>query len=157
MLLSIFWDTLLPIFLIIATGFILMHRFGVDVRALSLVAFYLFLPCLMFTNLLHLHLVLTAFAQICLVHFGMLTLLLVCAWMIAWLQAWERPRRNAFMMTSIMQNVGNYGLPISQFTSLNLSEFVDGRGWSIYGSVRLNEAPRFARDWLENREEIHSA
>ena len=41
--------------------------------------------------------------------------------------------------------------------TLNLSEFVDGRGWSIYGSVRLNEAPRFARDWLENREEIHSS
>lgn len=116
MLLSIFWDTLLPIFLIIATGFLLMRQFGVDVRALSLVAFYLFLPCLMFTNLLQLHLVLTAFAQICLVHVGMVTLLLVCVWMIAWLQAWERPRRNAFMMTSIMQNVGNYGLPISQLT-----------------------------------------
>jgi predicted permease len=45
MLLSIFWDTLLPIFLIIATGFLLVRQCGVDVRALSLVAFYLFLPC----------------------------------------------------------------------------------------------------------------
>jgi hypothetical protein len=36
--------------------------------------------------------------------------------------------------------------------SLNLSEFVVGRSWSVGRGVRHNEAPLFSRNWLENSE-----
>jgi hypothetical protein len=41
--------------------------------------------------------------------------------------------------------------------SLNLSEFVVGWSWHMCVRVRLNEAPIFSRDWLENGEEMHSS
>src|SRR4029450_4073908 len=41
--------------------------------------------------------------------------------------------------------------------SLNLSEFVVGRSWSVGRGVRRNEAPLFSRNWLENGEETCSS
>src|SRR5215813_13997006 len=111
MLLHILWNIFTPIVLIVTTGFVLRRQCGIDVRPLSTIAFYVLLPCLVFTNLLHLHLLLNDVQKICLLHVGMLALLLGLAWLLAWLWAWERPLRNACMLTAIMQNAGNYGLP----------------------------------------------
>ena len=115
MLLHILWNTFTPILLIVTTGFVLMRQLRIDVRPLSTIAFYILIPCLVFTNLLHLHLLLKEVEKICLLHVGMLALLMTLAWLIAWIWAWERPLRNACMLTAIMQNAGNYGLPVSQF------------------------------------------
>jgi hypothetical protein len=41
--------------------------------------------------------------------------------------------------------------------SLNLSEFVVDRSWSVKRGVRRNEAPLFSRNWLENGEETCSS
>ena len=41
--------------------------------------------------------------------------------------------------------------------SLNLSEFVVGRSWSVGRGVRRNAAPLFSRNWLENGEETCSS
>src|SRR5262244_617952 len=41
--------------------------------------------------------------------------------------------------------------------TLNLSEFVVGRSWSVGRGVHRNEAPLFSRNWLENGEETCSS
>ena len=115
MLLHILWNIFTPIVLIMTTGVVLRRQCGIDVRPLSTIAFYVLLPCLVFTNLLHLHLLLNDVQKICLLHIGMLVLLLGLAWLLARLGAWDRPLRNACMLTAIMQNAGNYGLPVSHF------------------------------------------
>ena len=49
-----------------------------------------------------------------------------------------------------------YVRPVRKCSSLNLSEFVVGRSWSVKRGVRRNEAPLFSRNWLENGEETRS-
>jgi len=127
MVFYIVWHILTPVFLIMAIGFVAVRQLPVDLRSLAHVAFYIFLPCLVFSTLSRLQLDLRAIGQICTVHVVMLLVLASVGGLLAWTQGWDRSMRSAFLLTVLIQNTGAYGLPVSQFafgeTGLEIAVF----------------------------------
>ncbi len=114
-LLSIFANTMLPIFVIAAVGFWLARSLKVDVSAVSRIIFRVLSPCLVFNSLVT--------AQLSAAEFGRMALFAVCMMLIAGALAWlasrtlrlDRPTTSAFVALGMFANAGNYGLPLVLF------------------------------------------
>jgi len=114
-LLTIFWEVILPVFIIIALGYLLERRLGLDVQPISRVIFYALAPCLVFSS--------TATSTVSgtdlwkIAAFVLLTTLVMglLAWTTARVLRFNRTRESAFLLTTLFVNAGNYGLPINLF------------------------------------------
>ena len=114
MILDILWNILMPVFLIIAAGFVIARQLPLDLRTLSNVLFYLLMPCLIFTTLSHLKLDVRSVGHICIFYIGMIIALATLGGLLARTQTWDSSMRSAFLLTVLFQNAGNYGIPVSQ-------------------------------------------
>ncbi len=109
-LLSIFVQDVLPIFLVAGVGFLLARYLRVDVRIVSRVAFNALSPCLVFTLLLN--------SRIGASEFGRLGVFSVCsilgigviAWVVSSLLRLDRAAATSFLMVVMFSNTGNFGL-----------------------------------------------
>ncbi|MGE5361416.1 MAG: AEC family transporter [Bacteroidales bacterium] len=109
-LLSIFINDVLPIFLLAGVGFLLARYRQVDVRMVSRTAFNALSPCLVFTLLMQ--------SRIGAAELGRLGLFSVCsilgvgalAWLVAGLLRLDRALATAFIMVVTFSNTGNFGL-----------------------------------------------
>jgi len=114
MLLYIVWHILTPVFLVIAIGVVGQRWLCMDVRTLATAAFYVFTPCLVFTALSRTQLDLQVVKHIVILDLGMTAILIALGWGLAWRWGRDSTLRNACILTIIIQNAGNYGIPISQ-------------------------------------------
>src|SRR5688572_26092553 len=108
-MLSIFWNVIAPIFLMMAVGFVVQRRIGFDLKSLTRLTFWVFVPALLFTNILESDLRVGDVAHIA-VHF---TILFAVMFAIAWygarlLGAGNRMQR-AVTASVLFYNSGNYG------------------------------------------------
>jgi hypothetical protein len=109
-LLSIFAEDVLPIFLVAGVGFLLARHLRIDVRVVSRVAFNALSPCLVFT--------LQVNSRIGASEFGRLGLFSACsilgvgliAWLVARLLRLDRAIAASFLMVVMFSNTGNFGL-----------------------------------------------
>jgi predicted permease len=114
-LISIFANSILPIFIVAGIGFLLARYLHVDVKALSLVTFNVLTPCLVFYILVT--------AQLSPGEFGRMAAFSAClivgAGLLAWLTSLglrlDRPMTSAFVSVAMFANAGNYGLPLVLF------------------------------------------
>ncbi len=114
-LLSIFANTILPIFGVAAVGFVLGRYLRADARTLSRVTFNALAPCLIFNTLVT--------STLNFGDFGRMALFTVCvisaAGLIAWLASFplrlDRTTASAFVAVAMFANAGNYGLPLVFF------------------------------------------
>jgi len=113
--LQIFANDILPIFILAAIGFLLARYSGVDARPLSRITFNALSPCLVF------HLLVTStitgaefgrMALFCVVVMG--TIGIVARGTAAALRL-DRPATIALMLVVMFSNGGNYGLPVALF------------------------------------------
>jgi len=110
----IFFDVILPVFLIFLSGFILQKIFKLDIKPISTLAVYLLLPFLVFDifyttpmNLSFFYIAATAL---------MIMLLLIVVGIIAGhVLHYSKSETNAFLLSTIFANSGNYGVPIILF------------------------------------------
>jgi predicted permease len=115
LLLSIFANDLLPVFVIAAAGFALARLSGADVRTLSKITFNVLSPCLVF------HLMVTsslgggdfarmsALAVVTIGGIGLVARLVTLPFRL------ERGLTTAFLIVVMFSNSGNYGLPVVLF------------------------------------------
>ena len=112
---AILWKVILPVFLIIALGYLLERRLSLDVRPISQVIFYALGPCLVFSS--------TATSSVSgtdiwkIVSFTLLTTLAMglLSWAVARALRFSRAMESAFLLTTLFINAGNYGLPVNLF------------------------------------------
>ncbi|MCO7124320.1 AEC family transporter [Sporolactobacillus shoreicorticis] len=110
----IFVDVIFPVFLIFLSGFILQKIFKLDIKPISTLAVYLLLPFLVFTifyttpmNLSFFYIAATSL---------IIMLLLIAVGIIACrLLHYSKSETNAFLLSTIFANSGNYGVPIILF------------------------------------------
>jgi len=115
LLLSIFANDVLPIFLVASVGFLLARYLHVDVKTLSRLAFNALAPCLVFNLLIT--------SRISPDEFGRMALFTVCVVLGIGLIGWliTRPLRldgamtSAFLIVVMFSNGGNYGLSVNNF------------------------------------------
>ncbi|MBI3961382.1 MAG: AEC family transporter [Deinococcus sp.] len=115
MLFDILLNIILPVFVLVGFGFLLRKALVVDVQSLSRTVLYLFAPALIFSSLTRSKLTGTDFAQI--VGFVLLFTLLMggVVWAASRALGLSQARKNAFYLSTLFLNAGNYGLPLSLF------------------------------------------
>lgn len=114
-LLLILWTVILPVFIIIALGYLLERRLNLDVRPISRVIFYALAPCLVFSS--------TATSAVSgadiwkIVSFVLLTTLAMglFSWTVARALRFGQAMESAFLLATLFVNSGNYGLSVNLF------------------------------------------
>ncbi|MFC1463833.1 MAG: AEC family transporter [Candidatus Brachytrichaceae bacterium NZ_4S206] len=114
-LLSIFVNVLAPVFIILGIAYVATRRLRLEGRTLSRLAYYVLTPAFVF-NLISTARIEAALATrmvifITLVYAGSVAI----AFVVARLLRRGRKMTAAYMMIAAFGNVGNFGLPISQF------------------------------------------
>ncbi len=109
-LLAIFVEDVLPIFLVAGVGFLLARYLRVDVRIVSRVAFNALSPCLVFTLLLNSRIAAGEFGQLGLFSFCSILGVGLIAWLLALFLRLDRATATAFLMVVMFSNTGNFGL-----------------------------------------------
>ncbi len=108
-------NVVLPVFLVAGIAALLEPRLGIDVQSISRSSFYLFSPALIFTSLVT--------SDVSGAEFGRIGVALVLVTLILWgvgelaanLLRLEGPTRGGFLITMLLMNAGNFGLPVTLF------------------------------------------
>lgn len=115
LLLSIFTDDIVPIFIVAAVGFWLARRWRADVKVFSRLTFNVLMPCLVFTALLSSRVSAAefgrtaVFATVATVGIGLV------AQLAASLLRLDRVTASGLVLAATFANVANYGLPLVQY------------------------------------------
>jgi predicted permease len=114
-LLNIFIQNLLPVFLVMGTGVLLGVTVRPNVKAISRTTFYALTPCLIFSGLANTPLSGAEAGQVAL--FAALATVggMVVAWVVATVLGWRGSRRRAFVLPVLVINTGNFGLSVVLF------------------------------------------
>lgn len=114
-LIALFFNVLAPVFIIVGIGYAITKPLKLNSQTMSRLAYYVFTPAFVF------HLLSTARieAELALRMIGFITFAYAGTMLIAFFTA-RLLRRSpqmtaAYMMIAVFGNVGNYGLPMSQF------------------------------------------
>ncbi len=114
-LLSIFVENILPVFIAAGLGYLLDRKFHLDVKTISRVSFYVLAPCLIFTSLTRSFVSGEEFGRIILFEVLLTVGLLAITWGIARLARLTRQQESAFLLSVLFMNAGNYGLSVNLF------------------------------------------
>lgn len=114
-LLSVFTNNLLPILLISGAGYTLSKTLHLDGRPLGRLIFYLLIPILVFRLLTENTLPFERLAQM--MGFSAATILSIAAlaYLVGRLLRLERSLLTVVVLTTMLSNTGNYGLPLVSF------------------------------------------
>ncbi|UCC63157.1 MAG: AEC family transporter [Anaerolineae bacterium] len=114
-LISIFVDNILPVFIAAGLGYLLDHKFHLDVKTISRTSFYVLAPCLIFTSLTRSSVSGEELGRIVLFQVLVTAMLLIVTWSSARLARLSRQRESAFLLSVVFVNAGNYGLSVNLF------------------------------------------
>lgn len=111
----LFVNIILPVFILIFCGYLAEKKIGLDFRTLTNCSLYLFTPALVFSSLIRqtLELSLTLNIFFFMVLYTLSLYLLVR--LIAAGTAMSQENSGALVLTTVVMNVGNFGLPLAYF------------------------------------------
>ena len=111
-LFPIFTHIILPILLIASAGFLIQRRFRFELEALTKLLFFVVTPCLVFTRVYVIELSWHKYGLFSLFTVAIISISGLIALLIAALSGFKPSMRAAFIMSVMMCNGGNYGLPV---------------------------------------------
>ncbi|MFN8535542.1 MAG: AEC family transporter [Dehalococcoidia bacterium] len=114
-MLSVFANIVLPVFIIVAIGFLLGRWRRVPPGPISQVVFYVFSPALSFSGLTGGTLAAEEALQIALFVVLLTVVMITLSWLVARLLRLDAPHTSAFLLSSVFMNAGNLGISISLF------------------------------------------
>jgi hypothetical protein len=112
---SVFAQVLLPILVVVASGYLLQRRLELDLQSVNRLSLYLLSPALIFSSLVQSRIEVTetlrigAFMTLFVISIGAVT------WLVALLLQLDTIDRAALMLCVMFMNAGNYGLPAARF------------------------------------------
>jgi malate permease and related proteins len=115
LLLTIFANDVLPIFIVAAVGFAIARVFGADVRTVSRITFNALSPCLVFNLVVSSSLDAGDFGRMMLLTFLVILGVGVLARLLTLPLDLDRPTLSALLLVVMFSNSGNYGLPVVLF------------------------------------------
>jgi predicted permease len=112
---DILFQVLIPIILMVAAGFLLQRNADIDARSINRVVYFVLSPCLVYSSILTQQFEPETtsrsilFAALHMMIMGVLAYLLTRRW------GYKGGLASAFIITTILMNNGNYGLPLNLF------------------------------------------
>ncbi|TCT16995.1 hypothetical protein EDC18_101291 [Natranaerovirga pectinivora] len=118
-------NNILPIFLLIGAGFILSRKFDLDIKSLSKLNFYIFVPGFVFVSLYKTEVPVEALKALA---FAIILVFVLClvAYIIARLRKYDKSFGNAFINSIMFYNSGNIGLPLITLVFSSGSYIING-------------------------------
>ncbi len=114
-LLNILFTIVAPIFLIVGLAALLGRRFALDPRILSRVVLYLLSPSLVLNGLAQASIQANEIGQIVAMVLLLYLIMILISLGLARLFHFDRRLESAFILTVVVINAGNYGLPLCEF------------------------------------------
>jgi predicted permease len=119
----IFINVILPIFFLIAAGFVLQKKFDLNVNSLSKVQMYLLIPSLLFTKIYSSDLSKELFLSIIIFCIILFFILYALSWFLGKTLGYNRAQTSAFINSVTLYNSGNYCIPLIQLLYNNPLSF----------------------------------
>lgn len=114
-LFSVFANSILPILIIAALGYILARNTHADVRTLSVMTFNILSPALILNTLITSTISPIEFGRMAGFTFCVIVVAGLVAWLIARALRLDRQATSAFITVAMFANAGNFGLPLILF------------------------------------------
>jgi predicted permease len=111
-LFNIFTHIVFPVLLIVAAGYLTEKKFRFELTALTKLFFYVITPCLVFTRIYATSPSWQEYGLFSLFAVGMMVCMGVVGLFLALLRRFPPSMRAAFILSVMMCNSGNYGLPV---------------------------------------------
>ena len=112
---SVFAQVLLPIVVVVGSGYLLQRRVKVDIHSVNRLSLYLLNPALIFASLVRSRIGATETLRIG----AFMVLFILCIGIVTWLLSralrLDTVDTAALMLCTMFMNAGNYGLPVAQF------------------------------------------
>ncbi|WP_085993639.1 AEC family transporter [Oceanobacillus senegalensis] len=112
-LFTIVKDIILPIFIVMAIGFILQKKFALDISTLSKLNIYFVIPSFIFVKLYSTTFSVRLFGYVLLFFVLLLIILYVFSILFAKILRLDKGKRTTFSNSIIFFNSGNYGVPVN--------------------------------------------
>ena len=109
---SIFSNVILPILIILTTGYVLQKLIKFDPAVFTKVIFYILAPCLIFSRLYKTVLSFREFALVIIFALTIIAVLGLLSYPVSLLRKFPRSMRPAFALSIMFYNSANYGLPV---------------------------------------------
>ena len=113
-LLTIFKDIILPIFIVMAIGFILQKKFTMDISTLSKLNIYFVVPAFIFVKLYSTQFSASLFGKVLLFFILLVIILYAISTLFAKILGLDRGKKTTFSNSTIFFNSGNYGVPVNE-------------------------------------------
>ncbi|MBO7745176.1 AEC family transporter [Paenibacillus sp. MWE-103] len=112
--LSILWNNVIPLSVMIALGITLHRVFSLDIKTLSKLNFYLFSPAVIFNLLYTTDITVSVLLKVLLFFFVFMLLLYGCVEVMIRLRGTPGGMRGAVRNSVLFYNSANYGIPLNQ-------------------------------------------
>lgn len=114
-LLAIMFNVIAPIFLVVGLAFYVSRRFEPDPRSISTILVYIFIPALAFDGIARSELDGGEILGLGAMAFGIAFLMALGGKLVARLAGFDRKLESAFLLSVILINAANYGIPLNTF------------------------------------------
>ncbi|MFZ5915897.1 MAG: AEC family transporter [Chloroflexota bacterium] len=141
-LLAIFVENILPVFIAVGLGFVLDRKFHLEIKTLSRVSFYVLGPCLIFTSLSKSSVSGAEVGGIVVFQVLLTLALLVISWLVGRANRLDRRQESAFLLSVLFVNAGNFGLSVNLF-AFGEEALARALIYFVCSSVLLNTAGIF--------------
>jgi predicted permease len=111
----LFFQVILPVFMIASAGYVFARRSDAEIRSLADGALYLFAPSLVFSALVKSTVATDLLGRLSLFMIAYMLLMCLLAFCIARVCSFDNDTTRAFALTTTMMNIGNFGLPLVFF------------------------------------------
>ena len=111
----LFINVVLPVFLIVFSGFFLGRKLSLDSTTLTNLALYVLAPALTFSALFKNPISIELGSQLAIYMVLYTACMLAAGWLAATIFKFRGDSRQALYLSSAMMNIGNFGLPLSLF------------------------------------------
>ncbi|MGI6450372.1 MAG: AEC family transporter [Desulfitobacteriia bacterium] len=117
--LSIITSIILPIFILIALGFIAQKKLKLDIRTFTKINLYIFTPTIIFTKIYHTEATWELFRTVLIFLAAMFIIMFCLGELTARLLHYPRGIKKIFINSLLFFNAGNYGLPLAEIAFHN--------------------------------------
>ena len=162
---QVFYTIVLPVLLLAGIGYVIQRRLGLDMPTLARLNFYFTAPGMIYVSVVASKVSAAQVVQVVRFTLVMLAVLAVLTLLVAVVRRVPRDQRNPMLMSSLMYNAGNYGLPLQDLAfrssglsaeAMSLQVFVvlvqNFMGFTL--GVFLAASGRQDRHWRENLMQI---
>lgn len=111
-LLTILYEVLLPIFLVILAGYVMQRKYNMDLNPFAKVQLYLFVPALLFRNISSSRLAGSLVLKLVSFTIVLFLVLMVISAIVSKAFKLTKKRQKAFINAVTLRNMGNFGIPV---------------------------------------------